>query len=280
MTLERNNKGKTDLAWSRLYTRLEQDGLLNEKEEIRRPIFNSVAFRWAASIVIVASATLFFILGTDVSKTEMLSLYNSDESSSLVTTLEDGSVVYLAANSTLSYPKHFKKHKREVLLKGEAFFEVNKNKKAPFFVRTDRIKVEVLGTSFIVKNGDNAAPSLSVNTGEVKVTLMDGGQSTRLTAGETVVVSAGHLQTIATQDTEQFSRFVQRMHFKDERLSDVVKVINRNMDGVLLELEPGIEERLITASFSGNSPETMAQLICIALNLEYSQENNTIKIHE
>ncbi|MFA6335313.1 MAG: FecR domain-containing protein [Bacteroidales bacterium] len=280
MTLQKNNNNKIDQAWNRLQTRMEQDGLLNDKRPARQPIFSSVVLKWAASLVIFISATLFIILGVDNSKTEMLSLYNSEKNSSFVTTLEDGSVVYLAGNSSLSYPEHFKKRKREVFLKGDAFFEISKDGKSPFIVQADRIKIEVLGTSFNVKSSNNASPSLSVNTGEVKVTLREDGQTARLAAGETAIIHSGRLQTIPTHDFEQFSRYTDRMHFKDEQLSNVIRVINRNMDGVMLEISPGLEGRLITASFSGNSPETMAKLICIALNLKYSQQQNTIRIYE
>ncbi len=278
--IQTNNSKKTDQAWDRLYSRLDQDGLLTEKRQIRQPIFNATTLRWAASLVILVSATMFIIFGTNSQKTELLSLHNNAKSSSLVTTLEDGSVVYLAGNSTLTYPKHFKKNRRDVQIKGDAFFQISKNKKAPFTVRTDRINIEVLGTSFNVKTSCKMSPSISVNTGVVKVTMREDGQSAQLVAGETAVIHKNHLQTMQTEDAMQFVRYLERMHFKDERLSDVIAVINRNMDGITLEIEPGLEERLITASFSGNSPESMAQLICIALNLKYSRNLNTIQIHE
>ena len=50
----------------------------------------------------------------------------------LVTTLEDGSVVYLAQESTLKYPEHFATDKREVNLQGEAFFDVAKKHEQTF----------------------------------------------------------------------------------------------------------------------------------------------------
>lgn len=278
--IQTNNSKKTDQAWERLYSRLDQDGLLTEKRQTGQPIFNAATLRWAASLAILVSATVFIIFKTNNRETEMLSLHNYEKSVSLVTTLEDGSVVYLAGNSTLTYPKHFKKNRRDVQIKGDAFFEITKNKKAPFTVRTDRINIEVLGTSFNVMSSCKANPSISVNTGVVKVTMREDGQTARLIAGETAVIHKNRLQTMLTEDARQFARYMERMHFKDERLSDVITVINKNMDDIKLQIEPGLEERLITASFSGNSPESMAQLICIALNLKYSRNLNTIQIHE
>ncbi|OFY38409.1 MAG: hypothetical protein A2X18_02765 [Bacteroidetes bacterium GWF2_40_14] len=278
MTLKDNNK--TDQAWNRLHSKLEQDGLLKETVVATQPIFRNAALKWAASLAILVTATLFIINGVNTSRPEMLSMYNNDENSTYVSTLEDGSVVYLAGNSTLSYPKHFKKNKRLVSLKGDAFFEVSKNPDAPFIIETGLMKIEVLGTSFNVKSNGGAYPSLSVNSGVVKVTLKSDGQSTKIEAGETVVIRSDRLHKIDTQDLEQFSHYSERMHFKDERLSDVIRVINRNITGVQMEISSELEERLLTATFSNNSADSMAQLICIALNLKFSQDQDTIRIHE
>ena len=280
MTFKENNNKKVDQAWNNLYVRLEQDGLLNDKKEVRQSLFRPVVLKLAVSLVILIGATLFIFRDLYTSQTDMLTLHNSEEASSFVTTLEDGSVVYLAGNSSLSYPKHFQKSKREVFLKGDAYFEISKRNKSSFVIGTDLINIEVLGTSFNVKISDNSSPSLSVNTGEVLVTLKKDGQSTRLIAGETVLIHPDHLQTIQTQDLEQFTRYSNRMHFKDERLEDVIRVINRNIDGLQLEVSPELKERLLTATFSKNSPESMAQLICMALNLKFSQQQNTIRIYE
>lgn len=50
--------------------------------------------------------------------------------------------------SELRYPVAFGEGVREVELKGEAYFEVEKNEGKPFIVKTDEFNVRVLGTSF------------------------------------------------------------------------------------------------------------------------------------
>uniref|UniRef100_UPI003217DEAF FecR family protein n=1 Tax=uncultured Draconibacterium sp. TaxID=1573823 RepID=UPI003217DEAF len=65
-------------------------------------------------------------------------------------TLSDGTKVWLNAGSQLMYPSVLDKKQREVLLIGEAFFEVVRNEESPFIVRTEHADVEVLGTSFDV----------------------------------------------------------------------------------------------------------------------------------
>jgi ferric-dicitrate binding protein FerR (iron transport regulator) len=65
--------------------------------------------------------------------------------------LADGSKVWLNAGSTLKYKNTYGVNNRDLLLTGEAFFEVEKNKELPFVVKTSEIDVIALGTKFNVK---------------------------------------------------------------------------------------------------------------------------------
>jgi len=66
--------------------------------------------------------------------------------------LSDGTIVWLNAGSRLIYPTLFKNKTREVLLFGEAFFEVAKNPEKPFIVKLSGIDIKVLGTQFNVSS--------------------------------------------------------------------------------------------------------------------------------
>jgi len=65
--------------------------------------------------------------------------------------LSDGTRVRLNAGSKLTYPAVFSGSTREVLLEGEAFFDVASDQRAPFRVHAGKITVGVLGTTFNVK---------------------------------------------------------------------------------------------------------------------------------
>ncbi|SMD11649.1 FecR family protein [Pedobacter nyackensis] len=81
--------------------------------------------------------------------------------------LPDGTFAYLNAASSITFPTTFTHaKKREVTLDGEAYFEVAKDKKHPFIVKTNTQEVEVLGTHFNVKS--YAEESI------VKTTLLEG----------------------------------------------------------------------------------------------------------
>ncbi len=76
--------------------------------------------------------------------------------------LSDGSSVILQPGSKISFPKVFPAGKREVRLSGEAFFEVVKNKNAPFYVLANETITKVVGTSFRIK-AKPGVPLLEVN---------------------------------------------------------------------------------------------------------------------
>lgn len=64
--------------------------------------------------------------------------------------LPDGTIAWLNAGSRLIYPSVFEGKTREVFLVGEGFFKVAHNPDMPFFVKTNDINVEAIGTSFNV----------------------------------------------------------------------------------------------------------------------------------
>lgn len=44
--------------------------------------------------------------------------------------------------------------------------------------------------------------------------------------------------------------------------------------GLQLKTSPSLGERRLTVAFSGESPESMAELICLAMNLKYTREGD------
>ncbi|MDR0430530.1 MAG: FecR domain-containing protein [Tannerellaceae bacterium] len=83
--------------------------------------------------------------------------------------LPDGSVAWLNAGSTLSYPSMFE-NERNVFLTGEAYFDVAYNPDKPFIVSTDSINVQALGTQFDVYSYSKAeCISAALIDGSIKV---------------------------------------------------------------------------------------------------------------
>ena len=275
-----NRNKKTEQAWNTLYDRLEKDGLLADKQK-RSGHYSLQSIGWAAvlAVLCVSVVTAFFLTRSSENQMSLLTLQNGSDETTLVTTLEDGSMIYLADNSQLKYPEHFAKEKREVSLEGNALFEVSGNRQRPFLIETEKIQIEVIGTSFHVKNSRHIPFELSVQKGEVKVTIKNNNESVHVKAGETVSLSEKKLHISTTQDTEQFVRYIKRVQFKDVRLGDILRAINQQED-VHIITSPLLEERILTVSFYDNSPEMIAELICSALKLKYTKENGFLIITE
>lgn len=84
--------------------------------------------------------------------------------------LPDQSMVVLEPGAKLYYPDSFALSKREVYLEGNAFFKVTRNPASPFYVYSNNIVTQVLGTSFFVKtNTATQDVEVSVRTGKVAV---------------------------------------------------------------------------------------------------------------
>ncbi len=97
--------------------------------------------------------------------------------------LVDGSSVVLLPGGVLDYSVADLPNRREVSLRGRAFFEIVKNKAKPFFVYTGEITTRVLGTSFLIDAPDDReAVNVEVKTGKVAIfsqsLRLDSNQST------------------------------------------------------------------------------------------------------
>ncbi|MBK5720897.1 FecR domain-containing protein [Dysgonomonas sp. Marseille-P4677] len=282
MNLKETQNKATDIAWNNLYKRFEQEGLLPAEERAlntKKAFLSEASVRWVAvaAVVLLCITSALLIHQLSSSKADMLTLQNQDDATTLVTTLEDGSVVYLSKAASLNYPSHFHKDKREVTLQGNAFFEISKNRERPFFIDTKAAQIEVLGTAFNVISKNNEPFSLSVKHGEVRVTLKTTGQKVYVKEGETVLLESESLHKSKVSDLDMFGQYTRQIHFKDERLADIIRIINMNSD-ITLVLSPNLADRKLTVAFFNDTPQMMAELICMAMNLKCTVRGNMIII--
>ena len=125
----------------------------------------------AASVVIIFGVFYFMNTATH---------FETEFSEQLAITLPDYSKVQLNANSQLDFKPRQWESNREVKLKGEAFFDVEKG--TSFKVMTNEGIIEVLGTEFNVTVRDKFF-EVRCYEGKVRVTS-DSNNSTLLTQGE------------------------------------------------------------------------------------------------
>lgn len=110
--------------------------------------------------------------------------------------LPDGTIVKLNARSTFSFPSQFAANKREVYLKGEAYFNVHHDPAHPFVVKTDYFEAKAIGTSFDVRSYDANHANVTLVEGKLLVgndkqapTLIHPNQQTSLNTDGTLSTS-------------------------------------------------------------------------------------------
>lgn len=140
--------------------------------------------------------------------------------------LPDGSKVWLNAGSDLRFPAVFDGSRREVELKGEAYFDVARNKDKPFHVKVNGLTVEVLGTHFNVKAyGDEQF---------VQATLIEGSVKVRTHAAEELLLPGRQ----ASLDNAKGELQVREVNIKDVLAwkNDLFRFTNESVEEVMRKI--------------------------------------------
>jgi ferric-dicitrate binding protein FerR (iron transport regulator) len=235
---------------------------------------------WAAAacIIICIALSAIYLIQPKQDTTPWVAMSNSDNNAALVHTLEDGSVIYLAGNSSLKYPQHFPSDKRETQLNGTAFFDISHMNGRPFFINTPSAQIEVLGTAFTIQQGGKVPFLLSVTRGRVRVKETKKNESIIVDTGNTLIIDSKGMHLQSTYDEEQITHFRHCIRFKDETVENILNVINDQIEGQRICTTPGNSKRRLTVSFCGDSPKMMALLISTALGLHYSYNDRILMI--
>ncbi|SMC68944.1 FecR family protein [Pedobacter africanus] len=120
-------------------------------------------------------------------------------------TLSDGTKVWLNAASSLHYPAVFNGAERKVQLKGEAYFEVAKNPKAPFRVESNGQVTEVLGTHFNINAyQDEPGTTTTLLEGSVRVLKPNSDREVLLKPGQQASPAANGGFKVSKVNPEQY----------------------------------------------------------------------------
>lgn len=147
--------------------------------------------------------------------------------------LSDGTRVAVNSGSHLVFPSLFGSKKREIYVDGEIFLKVTKNAECPFIVKTDKMDVKVLGTSFNVSAYKNETKqSVVLVMGSVAV-------KNKVSNGECKIVPNQMYSYENTTDEMNVKRVdvydyicwqYGFLHLKSEKLSSVLAKLQRYYD--------------------------------------------------
>jgi ferric-dicitrate binding protein FerR (iron transport regulator) len=210
---------------------------------------------------------------------------------SQVVYLVDGSKVTLQPGAGIRYAAFLRKDKREVYLKGNAFFDVARDATRPFFVYSGDLVVHVLGTSFSVSTDKNSGEiEVLVKTGKVAV-------STKLVANAVApkpqILTQDQKIIYKKQQTDWTPVVVDSKDLTPEKIP-TAKAIDFNFEETpvvsifkTLENAYGIPMRydektfsncIVTTSLTDETFEERLKIICAAIGATYRMDEDGVSI--
>ena len=286
-TAARSTTRDTDLAWSRLQSRLVATPA-SPQRRTRTPLHARPWFRIAAAILVIASALALWQLRSPTSSTPRnvetndMVAESAPNGTRRTITLGDGSQVTLNAGSTLRWPRTFGRGARDVYLAGEAFFSVTHDATAPFRVHARGTVAHDLGTRFTVR----AYPELA----HVEVAVTDGAVSLRhdRTASDSAILRAGQLgrlgQTGAptVESNVPLDRWTAwtggALILDGLTLADAIPQLERWYDVDITIADSALARRRITARFRDETLPQMLDALTLALGARVQQSGRAVTL--
>ena len=221
-----------------------------------------LAFRIAASIVVIAAIGLLAYSRYENMQPQMLTFATErGEVASVV--LPDKTTVWLNSNSVINYPAEFSRRTREVYLEGEAYFDVTKDEKHPFIVKTQNYQIKVLGTEFDVNAYSDSASGFytTLVSGSVEMTMTDGNshRPTVLLPGQRLSYNAENDKvSVSYVDTESLTSWrTGRITFCHAPLKEVLMMIGNTFGVRFVINNMSVIDCTYTGSFDNQSLENI-----------------------
>lgn len=265
---------------------------------------NTSYLKWAAVIVVPLLALAGYIgirsmdrsvsprSVADASAGSPIRYYN-DGSEARTINLTDGSVVVLKPLSELIVNNDFKDKTREVRLKGEAFFKVQRDPQKPFIVYANEVVTKVLGTSFNIKAYENESDiTVAVTTGKVavyankqktsgngvdfqtpEVILTPNQEMVYHRGGDVLAKKLVDKPEIILPDSHLF-----RMKFENTPVPEIFEMLKKNY-GVEIQYDKMLMTNCkLTTSMSDEGLYERIEVICKAIGASYTVHDAVIVI--
>ena len=208
--------------------------------------------------------------------------------------LPDGSVVWLNADSRLSYPSAFHAASREVTLTGEAYFDIQKEASRPFIIHAGQMNVKVLGTAFNVRAyPDESTTETTLIRGSVEVSDSNSSLAPLLLRANEKLVSQREVKQDAralqievkplhyaghTQTPVETAWVDNKLMFEDISFSQLATQMER-WYGVEIRLnDPAIAHLRFTGKFEKETIEQALKALQITADFSYTIHGNHIEI--
>ena len=199
--------------------------------------------------------------------------------------LPDGTLVWLNAGSRMTYSQGFGVDNRKVELEGEGYFEVKRNEKIPFFVKTKDLQLQVLGTKFNFRDyPEDHEVVVSLLEGKVglKNMLREEKEAVLSPDERAVLNKANGLLTVESVTASNASQWTDGyLFFDEELLPDIAKELERSYN-VKIHIA---NDSLKTFRFYGNfvrreqNIQEVLEALASTEKMQYKIEERNITIY-
>ena len=187
--------------------------------------------------------------------------------------LKDGTAMTIAANSSVELSPGYGKTNRSVKLKGSGYFSVKHSDQLPFIIDAGPIHIKDLGTKFDVKATND---TIYVRVDEGVVMIYDNkGKKITLNANESAhyVIATGELELeVITNDIRPLAKTI---ILDNQRLEDVVKLLNKTYKATIRIEDPAVYDCRITTEFYDEDLDMALLVISETLGLTIQKEGET-----
>ncbi|WP_430814333.1 FecR domain-containing protein [Carboxylicivirga sp. RSCT41] len=267
-------------AWSKLEQRLDAHD--NKRKGIQR--FLTPAIYAAASIVLIVLLLNIFKTDTrDAISTEPVIVANT-VGGAQTDTLPDGSIVILNYGSKLTYLSSADDMHRNMVLEGEAFFDVVRDTLRPFVIKAGMGGVRVLGTSFNVKITNSTDVTVDVKSGLVELFYPVGNSKDtlrlKLKAGERGILSHQNNSLSSNISTPSSLFWMDRtLIFKNKPLQEVFKTLEQCYDIRIDCDDNNINLTNLSSTFKDKEVNEVLDVIAATFDIAYQQQGKTYRIY-
>lgn len=192
--------------------------------------------------------------------------------------LPDSSDVWISPNSEIAYPEKFIGYTRRIELKGEAFFDVNKDASHPFIVTSGNLVARVLGTSFLLKAYVGKPVEVTVLTGKIAVSSKGKSDNITLYSQQKAVLGVdGEVLKQTVSEKAVVQRWQKaNLSFDNASFDRVVKALNKKFDISIHCRQPEIDNYKLNADFNNQNLTDILEMLEKSLNIHYEMENDSV----
>jgi transmembrane sensor len=227
----------------------------------KKPKFKTWRYAAAAAVIIMLAGTGIYFNRSPLQDAVYLTSNTIENTSSIIkiVALPDSSRVELNPDSKIVYANNFETN-RKIIVEGEAYFKVKKDKKHPFQVFCNETTTTVLGTSFTVQGNGQKGVTVALYEGSVQMNVKDQDKKWILKPGEKFIYGN------RVAEVADFNRFID---FDNEKLSAVSNYIMENY-GYKITIPQQYSNQRITVRINKKEDlKTIVQLISEMYNLNF-----------